>query len=275
MPPRCAACGATAAVHTEPPVSAIAAGLLPVVDRLDRRAGRRGSTRDDGALLTAGDPHAPAAGGDRGRLAADADRPDTAFVAGSIRDSVPSWRLTTHTAPSPTASALGPLPTLIARTTAPVRGSMRVTVPASSLATQSAPAPAAIALGIAPIGIGGCAGAVEVDPVHAPSTPDADPQRARGDGQRARRVADRDPLQDLVRAGVDLGDLAARRRRRPTTSPAPKARPDGAPPTGIVTDLVALAVDPRDGAVEPVGDPHRAAAGRDRARAAGRRGTAP
>ena len=76
--------------------------------------------------------------------------PDIAFVPGSTRASVPSLRLTTQTAPAPTASALGAFPTLIEATAALERGSMRVTVPASSLATQSAPAPAAIAVALTP-----------------------------------------------------------------------------------------------------------------------------
>ena len=77
---------------------------------------------------------------------------ETRLLLGSIRASVPSCRLATHTAPSPYASALGPLPTGIGRTLR-LRGSMRVTVPDSSLATHSAPPPATIAEGFAPTGI--------------------------------------------------------------------------------------------------------------------------
>ena len=127
VPPRCAACGATAAVHSDPPLSASAIGLLPVVI-FSIKLGPSGSTRatvppSPPATHTFPPPAATAVGSPP-----ISSMPDTTFLAGSIRDSVPSWRLATHTAPSPTASALGPLPTAITRTTAPLRGSMRVTV---------------------------------------------------------------------------------------------------------------------------------------------------
>ena len=92
-------------------------------------------------------------------------------------------------APSPAATALGPLPTWIACTTVPVRGSMRVTVPASSLATQTAPAPAAIAVGFAP------RGSIDVTLARpgrsgrpSRSTPEAT-HTARAHGDRTRGVA--------------------------------------------------------------------------------------
>ena len=125
---------------------------------------------------------------------------------------------------------------------------MRVTVPASSLATQSAPAPATIAVGFAPIGIEvprvlsrsiRCDGSV--DPRDRPRAPAAPPATA----GRCRR----DPLQDLVRAGVDLGDL----RASPSAThsePAPKARAVVRRRPGCGRSRWRLAVDPRDGAVE-------------------------
>jgi hypothetical protein len=74
----------------------------------------------------------------------------TLLVAGSMRETVASCRLTTHTPDSPAATATGRLPTRIARVTVAVRGSTRNSVPVSSLVIQTAPAPMAIALGGAP-----------------------------------------------------------------------------------------------------------------------------
>ena len=47
------------------------------------------------------------------------------FVRGSIRVTVPSTSSLTHTAPSPTATALAPLPTEILAIIRPERGSSR------------------------------------------------------------------------------------------------------------------------------------------------------
>src|SRR5262245_15485046 len=58
--------------------------------------------------------------------------------------------LTTQTAPAPVAIPLGPLPTGIVSTTAFVPGSIRDTVCPSALVTQYAPSPAATAVGTAP-----------------------------------------------------------------------------------------------------------------------------
>src|SRR5438046_2189145 len=44
----------------------------------------------------------------------------TAFVAGSIRDTVRSFELSTHTEPAPTATSVGEFPTAMSRTT-PIR----------------------------------------------------------------------------------------------------------------------------------------------------------
>ena len=109
------------AAHTDPPATAIAAGLLPTLNRSSRR-GPSGSTRATVPSSPPATHTAPSADGDRGRVAADADVPRDAFVSGRSAHSVPSWRLTTHTAPSPTASALGRGPTGIARHDAPRPG---------------------------------------------------------------------------------------------------------------------------------------------------------
>jgi hypothetical protein len=74
----------------------------------------------------------------------------TTLVAGSIRQTVASWRLTTHTPDPPAATATGRFPTRIARTIVAVRGSIRNSVPVSSLVAHIAPDPIAIALGGAP-----------------------------------------------------------------------------------------------------------------------------
>ena len=148
VPPRCAAGGATAVTQMEPPTAARPAGVLPVrtVSTIARVLGSRRSTaplasathRAWSAIVSAtGEPPA-------GTVSV------TRSVAGSIRDTVPSWRLAIHTAPSPTATAAGPLPTGIAARTSPERGSMRATVPDSSAAAHTDPAPVASAAGWPP-----------------------------------------------------------------------------------------------------------------------------
>ena len=118
MPPRCVACGATAAAHTRPPATVTAAGLLPVLDRFEPSRRRRVDARDR-SVLAARHPYRPVAAATAVGSLPTRTVPVTAFVAGSIRETVPSWRLTTQTAPSPIATALGPLPTWIGCTTCP------------------------------------------------------------------------------------------------------------------------------------------------------------
>ncbi len=155
---------------------------------------------------------------------------------GSIRDSVPSWRLTTQTAPSPNASALGPLPTRIGGRMLRVRGSIRVTVPDSSLATHSAPPPAAIADGFAPTGIDLLRRPLrEIDTADAPIDSRRDPHHAVGEGQRARHVAH---LVSLRRPCWRPGRSARRSRESLSAThsePPPNASAAGAPPTEILT----------------------------------------
>ena len=106
VPPRCAACGASAAAHTEPPATAIAAGLLPVFSGSTTR-GPSGSTwttvpSSPPATQTAPSPTATAVGS-----LPDGAAPGHRVALGIDAREVPTWRLTTHTAPSPTATALG------------------------------------------------------------------------------------------------------------------------------------------------------------------------
>src|SRR6266581_3234961 len=63
----------------------------------------------------------------------------TLFVAGLIRETVPSLAFTTHTAPAPTATAEGPLPTGIVRATEFGAGSIRHTAFSELTVTQTAP----------------------------------------------------------------------------------------------------------------------------------------
>jgi len=74
-------------------------------------------------------------------------------VTASIRVSVPSLLLATHTEPSPTAMPLGPLPTGIVSTTLFTVGLIQDTVPLHVFATHTEPAPTAIALGVETAGI--------------------------------------------------------------------------------------------------------------------------
>src|SRR5262245_52480965 len=74
-------------------------------------------------------------------------------VFGSIRLSVPSLLLVTHTEPSPTATPVGPLPTRTVPTTLLTAGLIRETVPLRLFATHTAPAPTAIAPGPEPTGM--------------------------------------------------------------------------------------------------------------------------
>ena len=193
------------------------------------------------------------------------------FVCGLMRASVPSWRLTTHAAPSPNASALGPLPTRIAGSTLRVRGSIRVTVPASSLATHSAPAPAVIAEGFAPTAIG------RVSPPRSrsmprmrPSTPDATHTtpsanaRARGTLPTGYRCT------TLSAPGSTWAHHARVAVRDPQRAAAVRER-SGAATDGDPHLAVTLEMDAGDGAVGRVGDPHRSTTVRDgnRARADG------
>ena len=77
---------------------------------------------------------------------------DTALVPGSIRETVPSRVLPTHTASAPASIGPGELPTPIRWSTRPVRGSMRDTLASVSLVTQTAPAPTAMPIGDPPTG---------------------------------------------------------------------------------------------------------------------------
>src|SRR5688572_10928154 len=75
---------------------------------------------------------------------------DAVPLDGSIRVTVPSRALATQTDPAPTATADGPLPTLIVWTTRLVAALMRETDLASLLATQTAPKPTARPVGPSP-----------------------------------------------------------------------------------------------------------------------------
>ena len=77
----------------------------------------------------------------------------TVFVAGSMRETVPSSEFATHTEPSPNAMPVGPLPTLTVSTTLPRRESMRTTVRLDPSVTQTLPPPTAMPRPIAPVGI--------------------------------------------------------------------------------------------------------------------------
>ena len=156
-------------------------------------------------------------------------------VSGSIRDTVPSLRLATQTAPAPTATPLGPLPTGILASGVPDRGSSRMTLAVSSLATQIAPAPAASADGRPPTSIAlRDLAARQVDPRDGGVDRGCDPDRAGADGDGVRGVA------DLVRPCTTLlscGSTWVTVRPWPSAThnePAPKASPVGSPPTGIV-----------------------------------------
>ena len=119
VPPRCAALGAAAVTpETMPPSTAA---------RPDRGAARwHGASRCPSALVVRGvgrrrrrrPPTAPPPA----IVSVDgASRPAgtvyiTRLVAGSMRETVPSWRFALHTPPSPTVTGdLGPFPTAIAR----------------------------------------------------------------------------------------------------------------------------------------------------------------
>src|SRR5215208_3634960 len=71
----------------------------------------------------------------------------TRLVSGEITDSVPSWRLATHTLPGSTATPDGPCPTSTDWRIVCVSVSTRETTSRYSSVTQTAPAPAAIAEG--------------------------------------------------------------------------------------------------------------------------------
>ena len=246
----------------------IAVGRLPVSNRC-RLARAVRIDPDDGAVVAAGHPHRALPDRDRGRVAAHADRPRDRVRRRVDPRHVPSWRLTTHTAPSPNAIALGPLPTRIAGSTLPLRGSIRVTVPASSLATHSAPR------------AGGDRGRVRADgdrlrdPAAArdrsagrarrpPTRPTRRPRHSASD---ARRVA------DLVRAARPCwhpGRPARRCRRRcrpPTASRRRTRAPQARRRPSIVT------TSPRSRSMREtvpsrrVGDPDRSAAVGHRRRA--------
>ena len=87
-----------------------------------------------------------------------------------------------------------------------------------------------------------------------PSTPEATHTAPGCDGQRPRRVADLDPLHDLVRARVDLHHVARLAVGDPQRATAERERGRRAADRDR-DGLVALAVDPRDGPVGRVGDP--------------------
>src|SRR6516165_6217199 len=78
----------------------------------------------------------------------------TRFELGSMRETVPSPLLATHTAPEPTARAVGWCPTSI-WVIEPDSASMRKTLLLPSFATHTAPAPVATAQGRLPTVIGG------------------------------------------------------------------------------------------------------------------------
>src|SRR2546427_12852492 len=73
----------------------------------------------------------------------------TVLVSGSIRETVLSRLLTTHTAPLPVVIPLGLLPTGIVWTTAFRDGSIRMTVWSSAFDTQYEPSPTARCVGVA------------------------------------------------------------------------------------------------------------------------------
>ena len=210
VPPRCAACGASAATHTEPPATAIAAGLLPVFEPLRPRAarpGRRGRRCPPRRPRPTRRPPPPRPRS--GRWPTPTGH-ETVSLVGVDPRSVPSWRLTTHTAPSPYRQRARPVADRgSAPTTRRLRGSMRVTVPDSSLATHSAPAPATIALGFAPTGI------VRVTRPRArsrrrmrPSTPEATHSAPAATPASAARCRPAIRCTTLFGAGIDLRDLA-------------------------------------------------------------------
>ena len=231
VPPRCADCGASAAAHTDPPATAIAAGLLPVFSFSTSR-GPIGIDAGDDALLAAGDPDRSAADGDGGRIAADVDDVhDGAFVAGSIRVQRavvavddPDRALADRQRARPVADR-----DRRARR-CPSAASTRVTVPASSLATHSAPAPAAIALGFAPTRIGR-ATRPRSRSIRWTAPVDArrHPHRARRGGQRARRVADLDTgARPCSRPGRPARPCASRCRPPTASRRRTRARPGAA-----------------------------------------------
>jgi hypothetical protein len=74
----------------------------------------------------------------------------TSFLSGSMREIVPSNRLVTHTAPSPTAIPAGPLPTEIVLTTWFVSGLIREIDGPPLSRTHTASNPAAIPVGFSP-----------------------------------------------------------------------------------------------------------------------------
>ena len=132
--------------QTSPPRAVSSAGLLPVltVSTTARASGSRRRTAP-AASATHSEPPATLR---RDRLAAGRRSSSvTRSVAGSIRETVPSWRLATHTAPSPTATALGPLPTPICSSGSFERGSIGTTTFDVLGGTHTASAPAAMAIG--------------------------------------------------------------------------------------------------------------------------------
>ena len=117
VPPRCADGGAPAAAHTEPPATAIAGGAAPGLDALVDPRGPPVDARDGAlprrrATHTVPSPTATAVGS-----RADPDRPRHRVRARVDAQQRPVDTVDDPTAPSPTAIALGPLPTGIARTT--------------------------------------------------------------------------------------------------------------------------------------------------------------
>ena len=157
--------------------------------------------------------------------------------SGSIRESVPSWRLTTHTAPSPTRQRARPVADVDRLDDrAGARVDARDGARLLARHPQRARAGRERRRVRARSGSARDAAAVEVDaPRRGPRRRMRPTARPPGERQRARRVADRDLTHDLVgRPGRPA------RPTRPSPSathsePPPNASAAGAPPTGIVT----------------------------------------
>ena len=147
------------------------------------------------------------------------------FRRGSMRETVPAYRLATHTEPAPAASAAGPLPTGTVAVTARAAGSTRDTVASRLLATQSEPACAASATGPLPT----CtrpvarpeAGSILLD---RPAVVPRHPQRPVHRRERARLQVQRQRAAQRSGRGVDLEQLAGDRVGHPQPAGAVRDR---------------------------------------------------
>src|SRR4051794_40930712 len=96
--------------------------------------------------------------------------------------------------------------------------------------------------------------------------PSPHPQRTIGQREARRLVTERDPLDDAVAVGIDAIDEVPELLADPYAARAGGYRVGAVADRDRRRDDVGRRVDPRDGAVEAVGDPDRVAGDGDAAR---------